>query len=70
MTAATPKPALVTPEIISQIMEYADMIDLVGWGTITIRIENHRVLFVIPAPSMPARKPSEGPPSVKVIFNG
>ena len=46
------------------------MIDLVGWGTITIRIENHRVLFVIPAPSLPARKNTEGPPSVKVIFNG
>ena len=70
MTAATPKPALITPEIISQITEYADMIDLVGWGTITIRIENHRVLFVIPAPSMLARKSSEGPPSVKTIFNG
>ena len=70
MTAATPKPALITPEIISQITEYADMIDLVGWGTITIRIENHRVLFVIPAPSMPARKLGSGPPSVKTIFNG
>ena len=46
------------------------MIDLVGWGTITIRIENHRVLFVIPAPSMPARKLGSGPPSVKTIFNG
>jgi hypothetical protein len=70
VTAATSKPALITPEIISQITEYADMIDLVGWGTITVQIENHRVVFVVPAPSLLARKPGDGPPSVKVIFNG
>ena len=46
------------------------MIDLVGWGTITIRIENHRVLFVIPAPSLLARKTTEGPHDVKTIFDG
>ena len=46
------------------------MINLVGWGTITVLIENHRVVFVVPAPSLLARKPGSGPPSVKTIFNG
>ena len=65
----TQKTPLVTPEIISQIMEYAEMIDLLGWGTITIRIDNHRVKSVSPEASIPPRVAGKkGPTEVVLIF--